>query len=92
MEHAYYKTPDPIPFKRRLYNRLFPWRPCDLPEAPYAYQDVVITKTRVSVSFVDRLRILITGKFEVESRTVTENIVGNTRTNSIVRPGHPIPE
>lgn len=73
--------------KRKVYRKLFPFEPCPLPDAPASFQDVVITRTKIFVSFADRLRILFTGKAEVETRTVTENIVGGTRTASVLRAG-----
>lgn len=84
----YIATPDPVPWYRRLYNRVFPWVPCELPEAPASFQDVIISRAKVNLSFADRLRVLFTGKLEVETRIVTENLVGSTRSKSVTRPGH----
>lgn len=74
-------------WRDRWRARLFPFTPCDLPEAPATFKDVLVTKTRTELSWADRLRILVTGKVEVEVRVVTEHAVGETRTKSVLRAG-----
>ena len=71
----------------RLRAKLFPFTICELPEAPPSFQDVLISISRSQLSFMDRLRVLFTGKVEVETRTVTENMIGSHRTNSVLRAG-----
>lgn len=71
----------------RLLCKLFPYKPCELPEAPAYYKDVIVHKVHCDVSFWDRVKILITGKCEVESKIVCENIPGNLVTSSTMRCG-----
>ncbi len=71
----------------RLGWRFFPSRHCDIPDK-VGMHDAVITVTKAELSFADRLRVLISGRVEVQSKTATENLVGSHETNAvfIVRP------
>lgn len=69
-----------------LRSRLFPYQHCELPEAPANWPDVVHVTTIASLSFVDRLRVLASGQLRVDTRTVTENVVGDSRTSSVAFP------
>lgn len=77
----------PWTWREKIWAKLFPFTVCDLPEAPASFKDVLTVKTRSQLSFLDRLRVLATGKVETESRVVTENVIGSTRTNSVLRAG-----
>lgn len=74
-------------WKEKLSAKMFPYEPCPLPEAPASFKDTLVIITRAETSILTRLKILLTGKFEVETRTVTENIVGETRVASQLRAG-----
>ena len=74
-------------WRDKLRSKIFPFIPCPIPESPPSFQDVVITKCRSDLSLIDRLRVLITGKVETETRIVTENMVGQHRSNSVIRCG-----
>jgi hypothetical protein len=74
-------------WKDRLLAKLFPFVPCHAPEVPASFQDVLIVRTRCSLDFIDRIKVLFTGKVEVETRTATTNLVGDCKTNSVVRAG-----
>jgi len=74
-------------WRDRLRSKLFPFVICHVPEAPPSFQDCIVTKSKSVLSFTDRLRILLTGKVEVEVRIVTEHVVGSIRTNSVLRAG-----
>lgn len=63
--------------------KLFPPQHCELPEAPATHKDVLICKVVSELSLIDRLRVLFSGRVRVESRTVTENVIGDHKTNSI---------
>lgn len=80
------RLPEPS-VKQRLLNKLFPYTPCFVPEAPSDFKDCVITKTRSSLGALDRIRVLVTGKIEVECKTVTQHIVGQTFSESVCRCG-----
>jgi hypothetical protein len=41
-----------------------------------------VCRTKVELSFLDRLRVLITGRIEIETRTSTENVIGKSATAS----------
>lgn len=71
----------------RLGWRLFPNAMPANPELIGA-RDGVRTRMRVTLSFLDRVRVLISGRCEILVRTETENVVGATATASAfsVRP------
>ncbi len=76
----------PWTWRERLWHRLLPSLPCPLPSAPAHFADCVVVRTVASLSLLDRVRVLLTGCLTVETRTVTENIVGATVTNSVAYP------
>jgi len=81
-----YCTTQPWTWRDRLRHKLFPSNYCPLPPAPASYADVVVVRTVVSLSLIDRVRVLLSGKLTVETRTVTENVVGGTVTGSVAYP------
>lgn len=86
MDEQGYFVDTPWTWRERLRFRLFPNRHCDLPEAPATYQDCLVVTTVVRLSAIDRVRVLASGKLTVQTRTVTENIVGNAITSSVAYP------
>ena len=68
--------------------KLFPSKIPDDPDPESKARDMIVTRTTINFSFADRLRILVSGRVEVESRTATENEIGGHRTTacSSVRP------
>lgn len=77
----------PWTWRDRLRFKLFPSEICPLPAAPPTWQDVVVVTTVVTLSFRARLNVLLSGRLKVETRTVTENLVGGTVTASV---GYPV--
>lgn len=75
-------------WRDKIRRVIFPWHPCELPEASAKYKDVFICRVSCELSFIDRIRILVAGCVEIESRTITENEIGEHLTESICRPGH----
>ncbi len=73
-------------WRERLRFKLFPDRYCPLPEASAVHKDCVVIRTVVVLSALDRLRVLWSGRVTVETKTVTENIVGATTTASVGYP------
>lgn len=73
-------------WRDRLRFKLFPSQPCSLPRAPAAWKDVVVVTTVVGLSLPDRLRVLVSGMLKVQTRTVTEHIVGQSMTSSVAYP------
>lgn len=81
-------TQEYIPTHReRIGWRFFPSRHCDIPDKP-GMRDCVVTRTTTDLSFLDRVRVLISGRIEVQSKTATENVIGDHATNAefCVRP------
>lgn len=76
----------PVTLKDRVRWRLYPANHCDLPEAPPKWKDVLVCRTVVNLSMLDRLRILVSGRLMVETRTVTENEIGAHVTGSVAYP------
>lgn len=74
-------------WQEKLGWKIFPNTYVDSPELP-EMKDVIVSYTRVNLSFIDRLRVLISGKIEITTKTATENIIGAVKTNcgSSVRP------
>jgi hypothetical protein len=84
-----YAVETPWTWRERLRFKLFPTQHCDLPKAPAVYKDVVVVRTVVSLSALDRLRVLLSGRLTVETRTVTEHLVGGSLTASVAYPSLP---
>ena len=80
----------PWTWREKWRDRLFPSRPCQCPmPEKYHAEDVVVIRTCVSLSLLDRFRVLLTGAVIVETRTATEHIVGQTETTSVAYPSLP---
>ncbi len=73
----------PWTWKDKLRCKLFPPQHCGLPEAPPTHKDVLVCRVTSELSWRDRLRVLATGRIRVESRTVTENLIGRHITRSV---------
>lgn len=84
-EHAFY-VESSYTLSEHLWFKLFPGKYCPLPEAPASYRDCLVIRTTVVMGLLDRLRVLFSGCLIVETKTVTENIVGATITSSISFP------
>lgn len=72
-------------FREKIGHKLFPSK---MPEYPTnhpqpSYADALIIKSTIHLSFVDRLRALVSGKVRLETRTVTENVLGVHTTASV---------
>lgn len=84
-EQAFY-VDTPWGWRDRLRFKLFPSRHCQLPEAPAQFRDCLVVRTVVSLPLIDRLRVLASGRLTVETKTVTEYVVGGTATSSVAYP------
>lgn len=84
-EHAYVVEYQGT-WRERLRFKLFPSRYCPLPEAPASHLDCVVIRTTVVMGWMDRLRVLLSGRLTVETKTVTEHVVGATTTASVGYP------
>ena len=85
-----YANPSTYPWWVRIIWRLYPSQHCELPAAPATHQDVLFTNVLVVLPFVDRLRVLISGKLAVRTKTVTENTVGNCVSSTVSYPLRPM--
>lgn len=81
---GFFVEPPPPTLKERLRAQLFPERALANPQM--SHRDVFVCRTCCTFSWLDRLRILVTGKVMVETRTVTENEIGAHKTNSVAYP------
>lgn len=63
---------------QRLGYRLFPQRRIEWPEPPEGEtaKDGLHHEITIELSFIDRLRVLFSGRAMVRSRILTENVIG----------------
>ncbi len=73
-------------WKERLKRKLFRFVPCEAPLQARA-EDYVRTTVRSELSIIDRLKVLITGKVEVEICVATEKECNVMATNAVLRTG-----
>jgi hypothetical protein len=78
-----------INWRDRLWFWLFPSRYCPVPEDDQPvkscdWEDCMVMRHRIELSWLDRLRVLVSGRITVESKTVTEFAVGANKTNSVM--------
>lgn len=73
-----YSTTDPRTRFQKIRDKLFPSKHCFAPEAPEEFKDCIHGQATTHLSFVDRLRVLLTGVVVTQWRTVTEHKVGRT--------------
>lgn len=71
---------DPHPIRSWFRRKLFPCRHVFAPAAPGDWKDCITMHTVCELSLLDRLRVLLTGRLEVTTRTITENEVGRSVT------------
>jgi hypothetical protein len=76
-------------WRDKLRCKLFPPR-YDEPQWPVPFDavegDGLVIRTYVHLSFLDRLRVLFSGKLHVCSKTSTEHVIGNHKTTSSAFP------
>jgi hypothetical protein len=66
--------------------KLFPWTPAHCPEPDDKVKgngDVVIVNVITTLSFGERLKVLCSGRIEVQSRIATEHVCGATKGLSV---------
>lgn len=68
-------------FAERIGWRLFPRQRIDAPEMP-EQGDVFVCEVETRLDWLDRLRILVSGRCQVTSKTATEHRFGNHATIS----------
>jgi hypothetical protein len=77
---------DLVPFWQRVFLKLYPSRYCDLPTAPKEYRDVLVFNSVTRFGFLDRLRILVTGRVQTRAKIVTQNTIGYTVSDAVCYP------
>lgn len=81
---AFFVEPPAPTLGDRIRSKLFPERAIANPEMEH--RDVFVCRTECRFSWIDRVRILLTGKVMVETRTATENEIGAHKTKSVAYP------
>lgn len=81
-----YTTSAPGTRRDRLRARLFPVLHCELPPAPVTHKDVLHIDISITFGWLDRLRLLVSGRAQVDGRVVTENVIGATVPISVAYP------
>jgi len=71
-------------WRDRLRWKLFPVRSheCHPPEGDFT--DCIIMEVRSSLSLMDRLRFLFSGRLQMRAYIATEHVVGATKSNTVV--------
>jgi hypothetical protein len=81
-------APVALPWWKIPLLKIWPWQHQDLADLPPWAKDALYVENRVELSFADRLRVLLSGRLRVRSRTLTENVPGRVVSDSIA---HPLP-
>lgn len=69
-------------WQERIGWKLFPAKHCFAPEMDDAH-DVLCSGAEVHFSFIDRLKIVLSGIVRVDVRTTTQHIIGECRTEAV---------
>jgi hypothetical protein len=74
-------------WQEKLGWKLYPASHVDMPDVPNMH-DCLVCRVTVHLSWIDRLRTLISGRMEVSTKTATENVIGKhvTASGVSVRP------
>lgn len=71
-----------------LVNRAFPYIPCPHPKLKGCnQQDELVVIAKIHLDIWDRLKVLFTGKLEVQTNTATEFQIGQSKGETVVRVG-----
>lgn len=74
----------PRGFWQKLMFKIFPYKVLEPPEPDFVQKDVLVTKTYTHFDWMDRLRILCTGKIQTWVETACETTPGRVKSESIV--------
>ena len=78
IEHVAMAAPCPHPIRSWLRRKLFPWQPVCAPDTSEEWKDCLTSHTFCELSIADRIRVLLTGRLEVTTRRLSENVIGKT--------------
>lgn len=73
---------------RNQFARMWPSQYHNVPDLPTWAKDAIYCETVVDLSFADRIRVLLSGRLCVRSRTLTETRPGRVQSSSL---GYPLP-
>lgn len=79
VSHVGYFTVPEWTWRDKVRAKLFPagWGHIDIPDlTPTKSADCIITRVELRWNLIDRLRLLLVGRTQVEVKTATENVVG----------------
>lgn len=81
---------DPRPMWKRVLSRLWPTHHQPLPELPAWAKDAIVMETVISLSFADRLRVLVSGRVRHRAYTFAENVPGRVESETMAHPLPPV--
>ncbi len=73
-------------WRDKLRWKLFPAKYLNTPGAPATAKDVLVCRVTCCLSMMDRIRLLLSGRLMVETKTATEHEIGNHCTVSTAYP------
>lgn len=76
---------DPATKTQKIARRLFPSKFVDVPEPDgkiKGYGEVIVCKVIAELSFMDRIRVMLSGRVAVDLKIACEYAVGETKTNA----------
>lgn len=82
----YCSVEPPLSWNEKIKRRLFRFVPCDTP-LDHRAKDFIRSVIRSELSFLDRLRVLVTGKVEVEICVASSTVCDVVETNAVIRCG-----
>lgn len=81
-------TPSPLTLAQRLGARLFPRKHQDIKDLPPWAKEAIYCDAVITLSFVDRLRVLVSGRLRCRTRTITQKKPGRVDSDGF---SHPLP-
>ena len=67
--------------RERIGNKLFPGHHIDIPDKP-GMMDCLVVRTEAVLSWRARIQILVSGRAFIETKTATQNAIGECQTVS----------
>lgn len=68
---------------QRIRKYLFPVEICTPAAVDFVAKDMLIINTVCELGIISRLRLMLTGRLIVETRTPTENVIGKQASSSV---------
>lgn len=83
-----YYAPDKASIVEKITRKIFPWHHVDIPEMDGTKDGIRIDST-ITLSFVDRVKVLFTGRIYHRAWIATENTIGRHKAESKAWPMRP---